>query len=87
MAEKQEMPFRIALRQEGDMWNAYLAPEGVDNWLLLGSIRLSVVMKNRRAKDAFMKLMEDLVADVIEEVVGMRPDMVVRDAPPEERQQ
>lgn len=88
MAEKKtEMPFRVALREQGDMWNAYLAPEGsMDNALLLGSIRLSVVMKNPAFKDAFMDLMVSIVGTAIEEVVGVTPDFVVRGAPSYERE-
>jgi len=88
MAEKKtEMPFRLALRQEGPMWNAYLAPAGsMDNALLLGSIRLSVVEKDRIAKEAFMNLMVSIVGNAVEEVLGVKPEWVERGAPSYERE-
>jgi hypothetical protein len=88
MAEKKtEMPFRVALREEGEMWNAYLAPEGsMDNALLLGSIRLSIVQKNPAFKDAFMDMMVAVVGVAIEDVIGVLPDFVIRGAPDYERE-
>jgi hypothetical protein len=90
MAEEKlhEMPFRIALRQEGEKWNAYLAPaDTMDNPFFLGSMRLSIAKNNPAAKEVFMGLMQSIVVDAIKEVVGMTPVMVIRDAPSEERQQ
>jgi hypothetical protein len=86
--KKTEMPFRLALRQEGDMWNAYLAPEGsMDRALFLGSIRLNVVKNDAKAKDAFMSLMVSVVGNAIEEVVGVKPEWIEKGAPSYEREQ
>ena len=65
---------RLAMRQEGDNWNAYYAMPGtMVDALFLGSIRMAVITKNEQRKAAFMALMRDAVADVIEEIAGVRP--------------
>ncbi len=74
MTDKLTKLGRLALRQEGEMWNAYYAmPDTMDGAVPLGSIRLAAVANPQR-KQAFMDLMRDLVADVIEEITGARPE-------------
>lgn len=64
---------RIALRVEGDNWNAYFAPpDTMDGSLYLGSIRLTLVALPER-KEAFMALMRDVVGDLMEDTLGQRP--------------
>jgi hypothetical protein len=65
---------RLALRQEGENWNAYYAmSDTMDGAIFLGSIRMGAVTSNPDRKQSFMNLMRDLVADIIEENTGIRP--------------
>ncbi len=75
---------RLAMRHEGNLWNAYYAlPNTMDGALLIGSIAMAAVTENKRRKDAFMKMMSDFVADILQEKVGVRPDMSDVHAAPE----
>ena len=66
---------RLAMRKEGDFWNAYYAlKDTMDGALLLGSIRMAAVVENRSRKDAFMKMMQDIVSDILEDGFGERPE-------------
>ncbi len=66
---------RLALREEGEFLNAYYAlPDTMDGALLLGSIHLKLAMSRPERKAAFMNLMREAVADVIEDLFGTRPD-------------
>jgi hypothetical protein len=81
-----EMPFRLALRQEGTLWNAYLATsDSMDNAMLLGSIKLSVVKNSEVRKREFMDLMTAVVADAVKETTGLDPLFAERPAPESER--
>ena len=72
MPEKTQIG-RLALRQEGDWWNAYYAlTDTMEDAIHLGSIRLTAVADPDR-KQAFMDLMRGLVSDIIEEKAGVRP--------------
>jgi len=64
---------RLAMRVEGGHWNAYYAMHDTmdgANWL--GSIAMRFVQSEKRKK-AFMEMMKEAVADIIEEVAGERP--------------
>jgi hypothetical protein len=64
---------RLALRHEGNFWNAYYALQGtMDGAVLLGSIAMAIAIMPDR-KCAFMTLMKEAVADIIEEETGVRP--------------
>jgi hypothetical protein len=64
---------RLAFRVEGDNWSAYYAmPDTMEGALHLASIRLKAVEIIPR-KNAFMALMQNIVADLIEEAAGGRP--------------
>jgi hypothetical protein len=65
---------RLAMRHEGEYWNAYYAMPGtMEGAIVLGSIRMGAVIDNPARKDAFMVMMRDIVADIIEEHTGYRP--------------
>lgn len=65
---------RLAMRAEGDNWNAYYAMPGtMDGALPLGSIKLAFVQTPER-KQIFMDLMREAVGDMIEAQVGVRPE-------------
>lgn len=54
---------RLALRVEGDNWNAYYAQTGtMDGAIFLGSIRMGLVATNIARKQQFMDLTLGLVA-------------------------
>ena len=64
---------RLAMRREGGLWVAYYAKnDTMDGAILLGSIVLKATLIPER-KLAFMDLMREVVADIIEEVGGKRP--------------
>lgn len=65
---------RLAMRQEGDNWNAYYAMPGtMEGAIFLGSIRMGAVVSNPERKTAFIHMMRDIVADIIETHTGFRP--------------
>jgi hypothetical protein len=65
---------RLALRHEGTFWNAYYAMPGtMDGAITLGSIAMRFIENNQERKDAFMALMREGVADILEEQTGVRP--------------
>ena len=64
---------RLAMRHEGANWNAYYAlPGTMDGAIFLGSIAMRFV-ENVERKNAFMDMMREAVADLIEEQTGQRP--------------
>lgn len=64
---------RLALRQEGDNWNAYYArEETMDGARFLGSLCMAFAADPKR-KEQFMHLMRECVADLVEEATGIRP--------------
>ena len=65
---------RLALRVEGDYWNAYYAlPDTMEDSIHLGSIRMCFVGGHKKRKKFFMRLMQEACADIIEEATGERP--------------
>jgi hypothetical protein len=64
---------RIALRAEGENWNAYFAqPDTMEGALYLGSIRLTLV-EREPSKLAFIQLMRMAVSDIMFDTLGVRP--------------
>lgn len=71
--DKQQIG-RLAMRREGNYWNAYYAlPGSMDNAIFLGSIGMGAITGNRERKYAFMEMMRGVVSDIIEEQTGVRP--------------
>ena len=65
---------RLAIRHEGENWNAYYAlPDSMHDPVFLGSIRMGVVIRNREVKNAFVDMMRHVVSDSIEDQTGVRP--------------
>ena len=72
--EMKQLPMRLAMRVEGNKWNAYVAQlDTMEKAIWIGSIALALVEKNTARKDAFLALMTSSLADAIEELVGRRP--------------
>lgn len=64
---------RLALRDEGRTWTAYYAmPDTMKGAVVIASIAMKFV-ENPERKAAFMELMQECVADIIEEATGTRP--------------
>ena len=65
---------RLAMRHEGESWNAYYAlADTMQDAILLGSINIDIVKKSAKAKQLFTELMTGVVSDMIEELLGERP--------------
>jgi hypothetical protein len=78
---------RLALREEGDFWNAYYAMPGtMFGAILLGSIQMGIIRDRPRRKAQFMALMREAVGDILKDVTGSRPvSWDERPAPEDER--
>jgi hypothetical protein len=88
--EFKELPIRLALRVEGNKWNAYIASsDTMEDSIWVGSIDMSFIAedtpRSKKRKQAFMKLMTDAVSEYIENILHKKPVMKVRDAPEYER--
>lgn len=78
---------RLALREEGENWNAYYAaPDTMVGAIFLGSIKRTFVDSEKR-KRAFLSLMQDCLGDIIKKATGVRPTWPegVQPAPENER--
>lgn len=72
MTDRQKVG-RLAMRQEGENWNAYYAlPDTMEGAIFLGSIKLQFVQTQER-KDAFLGFMRECMSDLMEELFGDRP--------------
>jgi hypothetical protein len=78
---------RIALRVEGENWNAYWAmPDTMEDAIFLASIAMGFVAERKDRRDAFMTLIRECVSDLLEERLGHRPaDFKTEPAPEHER--
>lgn len=87
MAESNKI-LRIAFRVEGHMWNCYVAKlDTMGGAHLMGSIAMKLIEGRPDRKQHFMDLMQEVFADMSEELWGARatyPDGVER-APEHER--
>lgn len=74
-ANAKTLPIRLAFRVEGEFWVAYLARANtMDGAKRLGSILLGAVENSHKRKQAFMDLMQDMMADGIKDVTGQAPN-------------
>jgi hypothetical protein len=65
---------RLALREEGENWNAYYAMPGtMVGAIFLGSIRMGLIRNRPRRKAQFMALMREAVGDFLKDATGSRP--------------
>ncbi|WP_444666184.1 hypothetical protein [Cereibacter changlensis] len=83
MAEAQDVG-RLALRVEGDWWVAYHAAGGtMDGAVPLGSIAMAAVTGNPARKAGFLALMQEVLADRVEQDTGLRPQFTAPARAPE----
>lgn len=72
-AGRFEQVGRLAMRVEGAWWRGYYAlPKTMKGAILLGKIRMKAVEAPER-RAAFLSLMKEAVADILEERTGIRP--------------
>ena len=84
MAEDKLKVGRLAMRQEGGMWNAYYAlEETMDGAVFLGSIRMTAIIGYPERREKFLGMMRDIVADILEETIGERPSWGGEEVAPE----
>ena len=79
---KQEVG-RLALRHEGEWWNAYWTKhqDSMIEAVLLGSIR--VTLAHSAAKDAFIEAMKLAFNNLVEDLTGQTPEWGAPHAAPE----
>lgn len=66
------MKLRIAFREEGALWNAYVAQIGtMEGAVLLGSIAIGAARANTDMKQSFMQLMQRAFADAVARSMGV----------------
>ena len=64
---------RLAMRHEGENWNAYYAlPNTMEGAVWLGSIKMAFV-ENRQRRRQFLDLMRNCMSDILGEIHGGRP--------------
>lgn len=62
---------RLAFREEGRMWNCYLASLGtMEGSIWIGSIHMRAIAVKQQRKEQFMRLMKGILADMIKEIGG-----------------
>lgn len=75
---------RLALRHEGENWNAYYAEnKSMEGAIFLGSIRMQAAIDNPELGEDFKMLMRKCVSDVIEDITGIKPKWDGETAAPE----
>lgn len=63
------------MRHEGRNWNAYFAlSDSMADAVFLGSIAMGAITNNPERKQAFIDMMRDVVAEIIEAKAGVRPN-------------
>jgi hypothetical protein len=66
---------RLAMRQEGEWWNAYyVMNDTMSGALHLGSINMRLVIDNEERKEMFLEFMRNIGASIINEVTGQIPE-------------
>jgi hypothetical protein len=72
--KKTTIPMRLAMRAEGDNWNAYVAqPDRMDGAIWIGSIRLRFIEDSPERKEIFLALMQDAMNDMLEKMFNRKP--------------
>jgi hypothetical protein len=84
MSKVKSQPWgRLAMREEGTTWNAYYTmPDTMTGAIWLGGIAMQFVEDESRRK-IFLNLMQEAVADLLEEMTGERPTWLASQLAPE----
>jgi hypothetical protein len=76
---------RLALREEGENWNAYFAQQGtMVGAVFLGSIKIALINNRPRRRAQFMALMREAVGDILQDRAGVRPSWRGEEPAPED---
>lgn len=76
---------RLAMRAEGEWWNAYAARTAtMDGAILLGSVRITAMQTVER-RQVFMGLMQEVLTGYLAEMGAQVADWSTRPAPEHER--
>ena len=68
-----QAPFRLALRIEGEWWNAYIAKsDTMEGAILVGSIRSRLVEESKDCKTGFIALMQVALTLAMQEATGLQ---------------
>ena len=71
----KRMKIRLALRQEGHFYNAYLAQyDTMKGAKLIGSVIIGAVQKDQTIRDDFQALMQRVMEIAIVDVTGKPPE-------------
>jgi hypothetical protein len=82
--ETKTIKLRLALRHEGDFWNAYMAePDTMEGAKLIGCILIGAVRKDEELKNVFMAMMQQVMGQAIKDLTGEEPKGWDIDAAPE----
>ncbi len=75
MTKTPAMIGRLALRIEGQWWNAYWVPQmwSMEGALHLGSVLMTLVERSPKAKAAFMEAMQIAFAQAVKDAIGVEP--------------
>jgi hypothetical protein len=78
---------RLAIREEGGFWNAYMAQtDTMEGAKLIGSIVMGAVRQDEKTKKDFMKVMQRVMGLAIKDVTGEKPkEWTVTPGPERER--
>lgn len=77
------LAMRVEIRREGPFWVGYYAlPDTMEGAIRLGEIAMKGVEDEAR-RTGFMGLMQEMVADILEDRLGIRPEFNIPDAAPE----
>lgn len=72
-----KLPVMLQMRPEGEFWVARLVHTGAKRMvrkpIVVATIRLSIIKKYDRHRLAFLRTVEEIGSDLIEEVTGQRP--------------
>lgn len=84
MSEELVQIGRLALRHEGENWNAYYAlTDTMEDAIPLGSIHMSAVVGNEDRRHSFIDLMRGIVSDIVADKTGIVPHWKAPKAAPE----
>lgn len=71
--KKRQQVGRLAMRVEGEFWNAYFAPVGtMQGAQLLGSMRMSLIRQSPEVEKAFMDTMKEAMSVLFQSSLGVK---------------
>jgi hypothetical protein len=86
MDKMRKLPVRLALREEGEWWNAYLAQVGtMENAKLIASTMIGPIQSNPVLKRQFLDFVTAVMKFAIEQSIGSTPVFAEEDVPESER--